>query len=114
MGERNFGRVEQSEQNPDAASVFAAVRAGDKRMLFQLLVARQSDLNMRDQATGATPLIEAVKSGHAELVTALLAWGADVNAKDNDGKDALTYAIESGNKRLKQKLFYWGIAQDNA
>ena len=41
---------------------------------------------------GWTPLMEASYRGHAGIVKALLAAGADVNAASNDGETALIYA----------------------
>jgi ankyrin repeat protein len=35
-------------------------------------------------------------------------WGADVNAVDNQGKTALTYAVEQGHKSLATALMMSG------
>jgi len=37
-------------------------------------------------ATGYTPLLTAAANGHLEILKALLARGADLHAKSNDGK----------------------------
>ena len=42
---------------------------------------------------GATPLLVAAICGYVEVIRALLLNGADINAKRNDGKDALSLAL---------------------
>jgi ankyrin repeat protein len=44
----------------------------------------------------ATPLIVAAGLGHIDIVRALLSAGADVNAKDEKGLRALTWALMNG------------------
>ena len=61
----------------------------------------------------ATALIGAVIKGHMETVQALLAAGADVNAKDNDGDFALMFAARNGHTETVQILLAAG-AEVNA
>jgi ankyrin repeat protein len=46
----------------------------------------------------------AALQGHNDTVQALLAQGADVNAKDNDGGTALILAKEEGHKEIVRIL----------
>lgn len=50
-------------------------------------------------ALGATPVILAVLASRPEVVEALLACGAEVNATDTSGMSALHYAAEMGDDR---------------
>ena len=40
-----------------------------------------------------TPLHDAARGGHKEIAELLIAKGADLNAKDNDGETPVDYAI---------------------
>jgi hypothetical protein len=55
-----------------------------------------------------TPLMEAAKKGDTEKVQALLAQGADVNAKGNDGFTALIMAARYGHTDIVQALLAKG------
>lgn len=48
-----------------------------------------SDINLKDQMSGSTPLISAVSFGRKEITKALIDAGADLNLKNNDGSTAL-------------------------
>jgi ankyrin repeat protein len=53
---------------------------------------------------GRTPLMIAARAGNIEIVQALLAKGADVNAKDSEGKTALELAKERGDAKVVELL----------
>jgi ankyrin repeat protein len=67
---------------------------GSDRTIGELLVARGFDLNVpiRDQETPLTMACRADKGEHAETVAALLALGADPNARNARGRTALSIA----------------------
>lgn len=52
-------------------------------------------IEARDKDTGATPLVLAALNGGVEAVECLLAYGANVNAKDSKGNTALAYGAWS-------------------
>ncbi len=58
---------------------------------LKLLAEHGADLNTPNKQ-GATPLINAARSGSTAVVKALLDLGADINAKDAQGKTALDIA----------------------
>jgi ankyrin repeat protein len=53
------------------------------------LVAAGASVEAKRKYDGATPLIEAARQGDLPVVKALLEAGANVSARDNDGKTAL-------------------------
>jgi uncharacterized protein len=53
---------------------------------------------------GRTPLMTAVRMGDTQAIRVLLAKGADVNAKDSEGKTALMLATERNNAKLIELL----------
>ena len=59
-------------------------------------------------AVAQTPLMEAALRGDTEKVKALLAQGADVNAKTRFGGTALMYAARNGHKEIVRILWEAG------
>lgn len=55
-------------------------------------VAAGTDINKKDQMSGATPLISAVTFGKTNIVKTLIDAKADLNIKNNDGATALHVA----------------------
>src|SRR5690606_1578257 len=63
---------------------------------FRLLLARAQRAALSAHCRGGLPPIaRAAKSGNADLVAALLAGGADPNARGSDGTTALMWAANS-------------------
>jgi ankyrin repeat protein len=82
------------ERGADADGGALHAAAGSGRLaLVQVLLDAGADVDRRDPDTGRAPLHEAVGGGPdgdaPEVVRALLAAGADVNATTNDGASAL-------------------------
>lgn len=79
-----------------------AADAGQIKVL-RLLIPHM-DVNVTDDA-GMTPLHYAIKSGFVDAVRFLRENGADVDLKDNSGKSAADYVLESqGSDSEKQEL----------
>jgi len=56
------------------------------------------------QQEGFTPLHEAAATGQMELTRLLVAHGANLDAKSDAGKTALTYAIENSQSEIAKFL----------
>ena len=87
--------VAQRARSPETDALFRAARAGNADTVRTLLATPNVDVNGVDEQ-GNTPLIEAARLGHGEVVTALLIGKADAKVKNNDGKTALMLASEAG------------------
>ncbi|MEW5925833.1 MAG: ankyrin repeat domain-containing protein, partial [Candidatus Zixiibacteriota bacterium] len=73
----------------------ALVTAASEGSLVEVLklLAKGADINhVGDLEGGMTALQSAAKYGHADLVELLINKGADIEAKDNDGRTVLMHA----------------------
>src|SRR5687768_4113513 len=91
-------------------ALLVAARAGNADTVRSLLTSPNVDINGRDEQ-GNTPLIEAARFGHNEVVTALLVAKADVNAKNAQGKTALMLAAEGGHDQTARTLTQAGAGR---
>ena len=90
----------------DSRAFIAAVR-GEKHCSdrnIRYLVRLGLDVNRRDELRGYTPLMHAAECENEKAITALLAAGADVNAKNAEGKTALDIATAAGNEEITALL----------
>lgn len=61
-------------------------------------------------ANGYTPLLTAAANGHLEILKALLAHGADLHAKTNEGKNAISFAVERKHAEVEAFLRQNGLS----
>lgn len=73
-------------------SILEACRCGDLDTVKTILAKNPDFVNKRDEF-GYTPIFAAAQSGHFELVKFLIARGADLNAKTEDGETLLHFLI---------------------
>jgi ankyrin repeat protein len=65
-----------------SAELFAAVASGNTQRVRDLLASDPAAVKAKDKE-GATALHHATLNGHREIVSLLLAGGADINARDD-------------------------------
>src|SRR4051812_24083337 len=82
-------QVRRAERSPETDALLQASRAGHAEAVKSLLAGGRADANGRDER-GNTPLIEAARDGHDDVVQALLVARADPNAKNDEGQTALS------------------------
>jgi ankyrin repeat protein len=68
--------------------------------VVRILIAREQDINRRYGHSGAT-LLHLVAVKHAQLVAELIQRGFEINARDNNKRTPLSYALAS------QEIPYW-------
>jgi pectate lyase len=84
-------------------SLQEAAAIGDINMVSSLLEKGES-INGSDNSYQDTALHRAAISGHKEMVEFLLAKGADINAKNSEGKTALDVALDRNQKDIVELL----------
>ena len=91
------GETHAASADPDAVRLMAAIRAGDRAAIEEVLrrVPRAATLRGVD---GATPLMTAALYGDSDLIKRLLAAGADPNATDIAAATALMWAVPDRGK----------------
>src|SRR5262245_55366800 len=74
----------------------------------QTLLSRGVDVDERDEGGQQTPLMRAAQVGGPKIVRLLLAHRADVNARDDEGSTALTFAVKRGDITIARLLLERG------
>ena len=95
--------AKRASRSSETDALLRAARAGNADTVRTLLVSQNVDVNGVDEH-GNTPLIEAARFGHNDVVTALLTARADTKVKNNDGKTALMLAAEGGHDETVRVL----------
>ena len=101
----------KSENNPKAKAVVekpnmdiqAAIIAGNLEVVKQHIEAG-TDINMKEQTSGSTPLMTAASFGKTAIVRALIDANADLDLKNNEGSTALHAAAFFGRIEIVQML----------
>lgn len=81
--------------------------SGDLEKISKYL-AKRSNVDSFRYAFNKTALMHACKNGNFEVAITLISAGADINAKDNNGKTVLNYAAKGGNVEIMKLLLAQG------
>jgi ankyrin repeat protein len=104
------GQGPQTARSPETDALLRAAHAGHADTVKSLLITAKADVNGRDER-GNTPLIEAARFGHDDVVRALLVAKADARARNSEGKTALMLAAEGGHTETVRLLKQAGAAE---
>ncbi|XP_046556528.1 spindle pole body component 110-like [Haliotis rubra] len=86
-----------SRNNPQRSlDLYAACCAGDLDVVKSILDLRQADVNVRGRRRSRTPLMEAARRGHKDVVELLVRDGADVSLRDDVDDSFLHLACQGG------------------
>lgn len=72
--------------------------------LTEILLDRNMDVNIRLNSDGTTPLMAAAKAGNMKMASLLVEHGAEINAKDYHGNDAISLAEHHHNNDVANYL----------
>jgi ankyrin repeat protein len=89
-------------------SVKGKVEAGDEKVDIDMDINMRVKIQSARYANAQTPFMGAAQKGDTEKVQALVAQGADVNAKANNGITALMFAAYEGHTDTVQALVAQG------
>ena len=104
------GVAQRASRSSETDALLRAARAGNADTVRTLLASPNVDVNGIDEH-GNTPLIEAARFGHDDVVRALLIAKADLNAKNDEGKTALMLAAEGGHDETVRMLTQAGAGK---
>jgi uncharacterized protein len=104
------GVAKRATRSAETDALLRAARAGNADTVRTLLASPNVDVNGIDEH-GNTPLIEAARFGHDEVVTALLIAKAEMKTKNDEGKTALMLAAEGGHDQTVRVLTQAGAGK---
>lgn len=100
----------RATRTSETDALLRAAREGNADTVKALLANPGADVNGVDDA-GNTPLLEAARFGHDDVVTALLIARADTKVRNRDGKTALMLAAEGGHDETVRILTQAGAGK---
>lgn len=102
--------AKKATRSPETDALLRAATAGNAESVRTLLASPNADVNGVDEL-GNTPLIQASRFGHDDVVTALLIAKPNVNARNDEGKTALMLAAEGGHEETVLLLTQAGASK---
>lgn len=78
--------------------------------MIEWMVKNGADINLRDLNAGWTPLLRCASThGNRQVALTLLRCGANINAKDHDGKTSLMVAVINGHQQMLELLLEYNV-----
>ena len=99
----NLSCNHRNQSIANSGEIHSAAAKGDLQKVKALLKDNPELIVSADRG-GQTPLHSAAFRGQKNVVKLLLAYKANVNAKNNDGKTPLYYAVKEGNQHVAELL----------
>jgi len=100
------------KEGPGGTQLIHWAILGRQRELIELLLAQGVAVDQRGSSMLSTPLQLAARQGSRDVVTILLAGGADIRALDKGGMSVMHYAAESGDAAVCKLLMARGAEAD--
>lgn len=105
--------AEVNTRNQEGETPLLMATVSNDREVIELLVSHGAEVNVQEKSYGSTPLHQAAKGGNKEvanpqIVQLLLAKGAKLEVKDNDGNTPLGWASAYGHEEVVELLLAHG------
>eukprot|EP01083_Nonionella_stella_P243487 848375_1 len=106
--EKKQTNVNQNENENDIEwlDILNAIRSKNANFIKNLITSNQIAVNIQNPLTGKTVLIYAVIIGNMNLVKTVCDFGGDIHIKDDDGLDALDYAMKYGRDKITELVYH--------
>ena len=96
----------QPQQDVDWNEIIKYLQDGNINAIKSQISSFKINVNSQNPSNGMTLLMYAIVIGNYDLVKAICNFGANVLIKDNDGDDAIKYAISCGRYNITELIFY--------
>merc|ERR1712228_1030124 len=100
----------ENEYNVDWNEIINALKQKNTNYIKTLISSKEIGVNSKNPSNGQTLLIYAVIIGNFDLVKAICNFGADVSIKDEEGLDALDYALKFGQYKITELVYYRSLS----
>lgn len=108
------GGVSPNIRNKRGMTALQVAAVIDNNKVAELLVERGAEIDAKSTQAGSTPLAEAARWGHADLVKLLISKKAEVNWRANNGRTPLMEAAFFGHVDVIKVLIQNGAAVNAA